>query len=147
MDASWKEGFPDKSDMLDKLVSETLMSKVSPKQASLRLFTVLGVLSESLSSLTPGSSTLSFAGVSSLSLCSASLWTSPVPSQVKSCQSSHACGRSDIFADCELHDFLPIMYVKRAMYQRKVHVDMLNAVRCVANTLLTAFSISTSTLR
>ena len=31
------------------------------------------------------------------------------------------------------------------MYQRKVDVDMLNAV--LANTLFTAFSISTSTLR
>ena len=44
------------------------------------------------------------------------------------------------------------------MYQRKVHVDMLNAVKSVladdgltletsANTLFTAFNVSTSTLR
>ena len=46
--------------------------------------------------------------------------------------------------------------VKRTMYQRKVDVDMLNAVKSSdegltletsANTLFTAFSISTSTLR
>ena len=52
--------------------------------------------------------------------------------------------------------------VKRTMYQRKVDVDMLNAVKSVladacsdegltietsANTLFTAFSISTSTIR